>query len=330
MYGEAMARVAEFQAQLGQLQDNIASADRINFFGVVVCLMLGTASLPHVLSRFFVTPSVREARTSVAWSLLFIFILYCTAPAYAAFAKLEVYQQVVVPGLTQLPGWFDAWSKIGLASFVDGQFHLDPDAVVLATPEIAGLPFIVAGLVAAGGLAAALSSADGLLLSIANALSHDIYYRMLDPKADSKRRLIVGRLVMIAAAVAAAFVASLRPAGILTVVGWAFSVAASGLFPALVLGIWWKRTTNAGAVLGMFCGWAVAMVYIMGTQHLGMAPWLGVKNIAAGLFGIPVGFIVTIAVSLVTKAPSKEMQDFIDSIRVPRGQVRLAPEGKSS
>jgi len=326
MYGEAMQHVAELQTQLGLTPDNLGINDRVNFFGLILCLMLGTASLPHVLSRFFNTPSVREARTSVAWSLLFICLLYVTAPAYAAFAKLEVYNHVIVPSLSAGPDWLAAWSKVGLMSLKDGVFSIDPDAVVLAAPEIAGLPFVVAGLVAAGALAASMSSADGLLLSIANALSHDVYFRLIKPQAETRHRLILGRVIMVLVALLAAWVASQRPAGILTVVGWAFSLAASGLFSALVLGIWWKRATNAGAVLGMAAGWAVCLFYIVATQKLGMAPWFGVKNIAAGLFGLPVSLGVTLLVSLFTKAPSQEMQDFIDSIRVPRGQVKMVPK----
>ncbi|HVI50013.1 MAG TPA: sodium:solute symporter family protein [Candidatus Sulfotelmatobacter sp.] len=328
MYGEAMQRVAGLQAQLGLAPDALGISDRVNFFGLVLCLMLGTASLPHVLSRFFNTPSVREARTSVAWSLLFICLLYVTAPAYAAFAKLEVFQHVIATGLSSGPDWLEAWSRIGLMSLKDGVFTIDPDAVVLAAPEIAGLPFVVAGLVAAGALAASMSSADGLLLSIGNALSHDVYYRILKPTAETRHRLILGRVIMVLAALAAAWVASQRPAGILTVVGWAFSLAASGLFAALVLGIWWKRATKTGAVLGMASGWAVCLFYIVATQKLGMPPWFGVKNIAAGLFGLPVSLVVTVLASLFTKPPSQEMQDFIDSIRIPRGQVKMAPKAE--
>lgn len=328
MTGEAMQSLTALQAQMGLTPDSFGISDRLNFFGVVICLMLGTASLPHVLSRFFNTPSVREARTSVAWSLLFICVLYVSAPAYAIFAKLEVVKHVLASGLTAGPEWLTEWSRIGLASLSDGHFFIDPDAIVLAAPEIAGLPFVVAGLVAAGALAASMSSADGLLMSIGNALSHDLYFRILKPTAEPKHRMALGKLLMVLAALLAAFVASHRPAGILTVVGWAFSLAASGLFPALVLGIWWKRTTNAAAVLGMASGWLVCLGYIIAVQALGMAPLFGVKTIAAGLFGLPVSLIVTLLVSLFTQAPSQEMQDFIDSIRIPRGQVKMVPKGE--
>ena len=369
----------------------------INFFALIFCLMVGTASLPHILMRYFTTPSVREARKSVAWSLFFIFLLYFTAPSYAAFAKLEVYQQRHRTTDRDLPAWVQTWGAIGLVGVCDApnaaelfklcagvagnadgvlqlsEFRIDNDAIVLATPEIAGLPYVIAGLVAAGGLAAALSTADGLLLAIANALSHDVYYRMIDSKAGTRRRLIVARTLLILVAIGAAYTASTRPSGILPMVAWAFSLAASGLFPALVMGIWWKRTTAIGACCGMLAGFGVCLFYLIGTHYFpewfisvfgtggareamaagqqaiaeataaggtpeslavlqtahfkamqAQANWWGIRNISCGLFGIPVAFVVTWLVSLITPAPSREMQDFIDSVRVPRGAVRHA------
>jgi cation/acetate symporter len=338
--------------------------DPLNFFGLILCLMVGTASLPHVIMRFFTTPSVREARQSVGWSLLFIFILYFTAPAYAVFAKYEVFTNVLgkdistIQAVATLPSWIFTYGKIGLVKICGvnaaspeavfaacqavkdaagvvkpvtvltfNQFSIVPDTVVLATPEIAGLPYVIAGLVAAGGLAAALSTADGLLLAIANALSHDIYYKMLDPNAPTARRLIVARILLIVVALLAAYTAITLPQGILIFVSWAFSVAASGLFPALVLGVFWKRCTTAGAIAGMVAGFAICVFYMFGTEYYGMAKWFqgtwlsrqGLSNIASGVIGIPVAFLVTIVVSLMTKAPSKELQDFIDQIRIPKG-----------
>lgn len=195
---------------------------------------------------------------------------------------------------------------------------------MLATPEIAGLPYVVSGLVAAGGLAAALSTADGLLLAIANALSHDVYYRMIDPKADTKKRLVISRVLLIGVALVAAYVASTKPSTILSMVAWAFSIAASGLFPALVMGVWWKRTSSQGAIAGMIAGYGVCLYYLITTQFYEAPLWFGIKNISCGAFGIPAAFLTTIVVSLMTPAPSKEMQDFIDSIRVPKGDVLLA------
>ncbi|HYD69172.1 VC_2705 family sodium/solute symporter, partial [Azospirillum sp.] len=212
MYGEALDKITALEGQLGIAKNHVAAFvdakgafswnAAINYFALIFCLMVGTASLPHILMRYFTTPSVRDARKSVAWSLFFIFLLYFTAPAYAAFAKLEVYQNVIGQSISSLPYWVQAWKDVGLVTLKDAnadgilqlaEFTIHPDAIVLATPEIAGLPYVIAGLVAAGGLAAALSTADGLLLAIANALSHDVYYRMIDPKADAKRRLVTAR-----------------------------------------------------------------------------------------------------------------------------------------
>ncbi len=273
--------------------------DMLNFFALVFCLMVGTASLPHVLMRYFTTPSVREARSSVAWTLLFIFILYFTAPAYAAFAKLEVYENVIGKNLSQLPGWVYSYGKVGLISICGAtadtvqnvmaacgrianhpgtlrlaDFNIQADAIVIATPEIAGLPYVVAGLVAAGGLAAALSTADGLLLAIANALSHDVYSKMINPNAPVARKLVIARVLLIIVAILAAYVAAGRPADIVAMVAWAFSLAAAGLFPALVMGIWSKKTTTTAAVAGIWVGFLVTLMYLVVTRYV---PWFGVE-----------------------------------------------------
>jgi cation/acetate symporter len=358
MYGQALEQITVLEAQLGVVKYHVAPfvdaegnysfIAAVNFFALIFCLMVGTASLPHILMRYFTTPSVREARKSVGWSLFFIFLLYFTAPSYAAFAKLEVYQHVIGQPIADLPAWVANWGAVGLVGACDAtnaaelfsmcagvagnndgilqlaEFKINNDAIVLATPEIAGLPYVIAGLVAAGGLAAALSTADGLLLAIANALSHDIYYRMIDNKADTKRRLVVARTLLILVAILAAYTAGTKPAGILAMVAWAFSLAASGLFPALVMGIWWKRTTAIGACCGMVAGFGICLFYLISTQYFEMPLWWGIKNISCGLFGIPVAFLVTWLVSMITPAPSREMQDFIDSVRVPRGAVRHA------
>ena len=349
-YGQALQRIGELEQELGVAKAHVApflNLDALNFFALILCLMIGTASLPHILMRYFTTPTVRDARKSVAWSLFFIFLLYFTAPAYAAFAKLEIYQNVIGQTIADLPVWVANWGTVGLVTICDAvdagatiakcvrndvpvngngdgilqlsEFVIHPDAIVLATPEIAGLPYVIAGLVAAGGLAAALSTADGLLLAIANALSHDVYYQMIDPKASTTRRLTVARVLLVAVAVVGAYSASFQPAVIVAMVAWAFSLAAAGLFVPLVLGIWWKRTTKAGACAGMIAGFMVCLVYLVGTQFVGMELWFGVRNISSALFGLPVAFVVTIVVSLMTKAPSQEMQDLVDAVRVPRG-----------
>lgn len=338
MYGEILQRITELEQTkpaLAGAQAHVmpfTTFDPLNFFALILCLMVGTASLPHVLMRFFTTPSVRDARKSVGWSLLFIFLLYFTAPAYAAFAKYEIFTNVIGATISELPNWVKIYSDIGLVTIADAnkdgilqfaELKINPDVIVIATPEIAGLPYVIAGLVAAGGLAAALSTADGLLLAIANALSHDIYYRMIDPQASTAKRLVVARILLVVVAILAAAVASTRPGGILALVAWAFSLAAAGLFPVLVLGVWWKRCTKEGAIAGMLVGFGFTLFYLVGTKYFGMPLWFGVSNISAGLFGIPTGFLATIIVSMMTPPPSREMQDFIDSIRIPRGQTLM-------
>jgi cation/acetate symporter len=271
----------------------------LNFFGIIFCMMVGTASLPHILMRYFTTPSVREARQSVAWSLLFIFLLYFSAPAYAAFSKLEVYTNIIGSNVDALKPWLFTWGELGLIQIcgknaaslqaaIDAckaiaghggvvrlqDFVINTDVIVLSTPEIAGLPYVISGLVAAGGLAAALSTADGLLLAIANALSHDIYYKMLDPNAPTIRRLTVARVLLFFVAVIAAYLASTKPGDILAMVGWAFSLAMAGNFPALVMGIWWKRATTTGAVCGIIAGFGLCLFYLVVSRYF---PGVGVK-----------------------------------------------------
>ncbi len=408
-YGQAIADITAREQQM--LQTGLATAaslkphiepfinySPLNYFGIIFCMMCGTASLPHILMRYFTTPSVREARQSVAWSLFFIFLLYFSAPAYAAFSKLEVYTNIIGRDVTALRPWLFTWGELGLiqvcgknAVNLDSviaackaiaghpgvvrlqDFVINTDVIVLSTPEIAGLPYVISGLVAAGGLAAALSTADGLLLAIANALSHDIYYKMLDPNAPTFRRLLVARILLLIVAVAAAYTASHRPADILAMVGWAFSLAMAGNFPALVMGIWWKRATTMGAICGIIAGFGLCVFYLVttryfpgyGVQYFGMtsllnpvtgapvvdvakamaAPnafdtwvaltgpnahplanrvgWFNLNNINCGLLGMPLGFLVIYLVSLVTPAPSKEMQAYIDEIRKPRGATIL-------
>ena len=313
------------------------SIDRLNFLTLVFCLMLGTAALPHILMRFYTTPSVREARTSVFWSLLFILGLYLTAPAYAVFVKYEVYAHLVGTPIDVLPSWIGAWSKIGLVSIEDmnhdgilqlAELTLSPDVIVLATPEIAGLPYVVSGLVAAGALAAALSTADGLLLTIASALSHDVYYKIIRPRASTQWRLVVSKTVLLVVAVLAAMAASQKPSTILSIVAWAFSLAAAAFFPALVLGIFWKRANACGAVSGMLVGLLVTIYYVvrleidaipwLGLTDIGMSPWFGVQSVSAGVWGVAIGWVTIVLVSLCTPLSEKQQTDFVEQIRLPR------------
>ncbi len=299
---------------------------RLNFIALTLCLMVGTAALPHILMRFYTTPSVREARNSVFWSLLFISLLYLTAPAYAVFAKYEVYTNVIGTAIAELPSWVASWAKIGLVAVEDinadgilqlAELTLNPDVIVLATPEIAGLPYVVAGLVAAGGLAAALSTADGLLLTIANALSHDVYFQMINPAASTRRRMAISKALLLLVAVAAAWVASLRPDTILSMVAWAFSIAGACFFPALVLGIFWHRASRAGAIAGMLTGLGLTLYYLLGVKYFGMQTWFGISDLSAGVFGLAAGFVVIILVSLVTRAPDAKTRAMIEEVRYP-------------
>jgi cation/acetate symporter len=310
---------------------------RRNFLALVFCLMVGTAALPHILMRYYTTPSVREARESVTWSLFFIFLLYFTAPALAVLVKYEMFTGVVGASFANLPEWISAWNRVdpALLSVVDinkdgilqlGEIRIGGDIVVLATPAIGGLPYVISGMVAAGGLAAALSTADGLLLTIANALSHDLYYKMIDPNAPTSRRVAISKALLLVVALAAAYVAAQKPADILFLVSAAFSFAAAAFFPALVLGIFWKRASRWGASLGMIAGLGTTLYYMVTTQPwmrgiFGVTSpielWWGIQPISAGLFGVPVGFAVIILVSLVTPGPRKETQELVEHVRYP-------------
>ncbi len=356
-YGEAVARIQELEPLIGL---GTAAVDKAPFGGVGIlktphfapaggmdswkfitlaaCMMMGTASLPHILMRYFTTPSVRDARRSVAWSLLFIFLLYFTAPALATLTKL----QLIDPNLaTSIIGksfeavkslaWVQNWENVKMLYLVDSnkdgilqlnEFFMRADIVVLATPEIAGLPYVISGLVAAGGMAAAMSTADGLLLAIANALSHDLYYKIIDPKADVRHRLIVARVLLVGIGAAGAAVASLRLTGILGAVAWAFDFAMSGLFFPLVLGVWWKRANRPGAIAGMVCGFAAGSAYLY-YVYTGGTPWMGIDHLRFGIIGAGVSLIAMVVVSLATPAPDAETQAMVDEVRVPSGKSIL-------
>jgi len=312
---------------------------RRNFLALIFCLMVGTAALPHILMRYYTTPSVKEARDSVTWSLFFIFLLYFTAPALAVLVKYEVFNVLVGTPFDKLPAWIANWARVdpALLSVADinkdgifqlGEMRISGDIIVLATPEIGGLPYVVSGMVAAGGLAAALSTADGLLLTIANALSHDLYYKMIDPNASTSRRVSISKALLVVVALAAAYVAAQKPADILFLVSAAFSFAAATFFPVLVLGIFWKRANKWGATLGMIAGLGTTFYYMATTQPwlrgvFGVTSpiadniWWGILPISAGLFGVPIGIAVIIVVSLLTPSPSKETQELVEHVRYP-------------
>ena len=305
------------------------------FVTLVACMMIGTASLPHILMRYFTTPSVRDARNSVAWSLFFIFLLYFSAPALASFSKLQLIDPNLATSIIGDPieqvlalEWVQKWSAIGMIAVKDGnadgilqinEFFLNPDIIVLATPEIAGLPYVISGLVAAGGMAAAMSTADGLLLAMANALSHDLYYKIIDPKAETKKRLLTARVLLLVIGAGGALVASMKLTGILGAVAWAFCFAMSGLFFPLVLGVWWKRANRAGAIAGMVVGLGVGWWYLIAVRS-GMTPWIGLDHLRFGIVGTAASLVSMVVVSLLTPAPDEEIQRMVDEVRVPRGE----------
>jgi len=331
----AAGKLAALKVGINDASDTLMA--KWKFFTLVLCMMAGTASLPHVLMRYFTTSSVKAARQSVGYSLLFICLLYLTAPALATFTKLSLLDPTVA---TSIIGktiaevsnleWIQQWSNVGFLKVVDGngdgilqinEFFMRGDIVVLATPEMAGLPYVISGLVAAGGLAAAMSTADGLLLAIANALSHDLYYKIIDPKADTKTRLIVARILLLVIGAAGAFVASMKLTGILGAVAWAFCFANSGLFFPLVLGVWWKRANRAGAVAGMIGGFGAGAWYLYMVQFAGMAPWLGIDGLRFGMIGMPVSLILMVVFSLMTEEPDAETQKMVEEIRIPSGKT---------
>ena len=360
-YGDAIARLGELEAlhKVGEMKPTEAFAGvraltiehatagasalaNWKFVTLAFMMMAGTASLPHILMRYFTTPSVRAARTSVAWSLLFIFLLYFTAPALATFTKLQVLDPNLATGIIGKSfsevaslDWIQKWSNVGMLKISDSngdgilqinEFFMRGDIVVLATPEIAGLPFVISGLVAAGGMAAAMSTADGLLLAIANALSHDLYYKIIDPSADTRKRLVAARVLLIAIGAAGAFVASFKLTGILGAVAWAFNFAASGLFFPLVLGIWWKRANREGAVAGMICGFVAGTAYLIWVRFMGGAEFIGLDHLRFGIVGMAVSLVAMVVVTQMTKEPDEETQKMVDDMRIPKGASVLSSD----
>jgi cation/acetate symporter len=321
------------------MTETFADADprthKLNFLSLLLCLSIGTASLPHILTRYNTTTSVASARRSVGWTLFFVALFYVTVPVLAVLIKHEILSGLVGHRFAELPQWVMQWRRVepylirvtdfngdGIVRWAGIQ--MQPDMVVLAAPEIAGLPYVISGLIAAGALAAALSTADGLLLTIANALSHDVYYCMVDKTATSQRRVTISKILLLGVALLASYVASLNTGNILFLVGAAFSLAASSLFPALVLGVFWKRTTKRGVVAGMISGLAVCVYYIVSTypffvQLTGFAGrrWFGIEPISSGVFGVPAGFAVAILVSLLDTKPDAWTRALVDYIRHP-------------
>ena len=366
VYGDAVTRITELEQLhgLGTLEAVSGAAGGLKaltvpfvqagsdalsswkFVTLVLCMMAGTASLPHILMRYFTTPSVKAARQSVAWSLFFIFLLYFTAPALATFTKLQILDPNLATGIigksiaeVNALDWIQKWSNVGFLQVIDAngdgilqlnEFFMRGDIVVLATPEIAGLPYVISGLVAAGGMAAAMSTADGLLLAIANALSHDLYYKIIDPNAETKKRLLVARALLLIIGALGAFVASLKLTTILGAVAWAFDFACSGLLFPIVLGIWWKRANRAGAIAGMIGGFVAGTWYLYMVRFAGMDPWIGIDHLRFGIIGMPVSLVCMVVVSLMTEEPDAETQAMVDETRVPAGRAVLRATHKQN
>jgi len=310
---------------------------RLNFMALVLCLMMGTASLPHVLVRFYTTPSVGQARQSVAWTLFFVVLLYLSAPVLAIMIKHEVFHHLVGMPFESLPAWLADWARIDpkLLSMEDinsdgrlqlSELHIGADIMVLAASEIAQMPYVMTALVAAGALAAALSTADGLLLTLSNALSHDTYYHYLDPHASTAKRVTAAKILLLVLALLAAYVATLKPGDLLFMVSVAFSLAAAAFFPALVLGIFWRRANGWGAAAGMLGGLLVTGGYILWNAS-GFRAWAGltstpdllwgIEPISAGVLGVPVGLVLIVLVSMLTGPPQAIERSTVAHLRRP-------------
>ena len=363
--GEEVAKIAALEAQFGLVKNSAAAIKAAGvpgglsyisvphsaapagamaawkYISLAICMMVGTASLPHILMRYFTTPNVTSARRSVAWSLFFIFLLYFSAPMLATLSKIQLIDPSLPTSIIGKPidqvmaiEWVKNWIHVKQAFIADfnkdgilqlNEWFMRGDVVVLATPEVAGLPYVVTGLVAAGGMAAAMSTADGLILAIANALSHDIYYKMIDPKADVRTRLLVARVLLVVIGALGAYIASMRLTSILGAVAWAFDFAMSGLFFPLVLGVWWKRATRQGAIAGMVLGLASGTAYLVyvAPAFYNNTPWLGIDHLRFGIIGAVVCLVAMVVVSLATEEPDSATQKMVDEVRIPSGRSIL-------
>ena len=335
-------RLDGLHAELGFAPYTDGSKGTFDLIAITAALMVGTAGLPHVIIRFFTVPRVRDARTSVGWALLFIAILYTTAPAVAVFARTNLLATVSGQPRADVPAWFETWEETGLISYEDrngdgliqyvgadspleNELTIDRDIMVLANPEIAGLPAWVIGLVAAGGLAAALSTAAGLLLVVSSAVSHDLLKRAFRPDITERGELVAARLSAAVAVIVAGYLGIDPPGFVAEVVAFAFGLAASSFFPVLILGIFWKRMNREGAIAGMVTGIVFTAAYIVYFKFVDPAAnvpdrWLfGVSPEGIGTVGMALNFAVGGLVSLLTPPPPEAIQRLVDDIRVPKG-----------
>jgi len=330
---------------------------------ITFALMVGTAGLPHIIIRFYTVPTVKAARASAGWALLFIAMLYTVAPAVAAFARYNMITSIENKAYKDAPSWLTDWEKTGLVAWVDknndgkitysagpafvgppqftdkvgpegqrmvsnkltdnkNEIFIDNDIIVLASPQIANLPAWVVGLVAAGGLAAALSTAAGLLLVIGSAISHDLYYRIINPNATEKTRMLLSRIMIGVAIAVAGYFGVNPPAFVAQVVAFAFGLAASSFFPIIIMGIFWKRATKEGCIAGMIVGIGFTAFYILQVNFWKVPPWfLGISAEGIGTIGMIFNFIAIYIVSLISPPPPQEVQDMVERIRYPKGSM---------
>ncbi|MGN7938800.1 sodium:solute symporter family protein [Virgibacillus sp. 6R] len=326
-YGKIVEEMGELDRQLGisEYFAPFTNDTKWQFLALMFTLMAGTAGLPHVIVRFYTVSTMKAARWSGAWALLFIGLLYLSAPAYAAFSRFILMTNVAGRKLSELPAWTETWVNTGKLQIADGngdgilqwnELIISNDIVVMATPEIANLGMFVIGLVAAGAMAAALSTAGGLMIAISSSFAHDIYYRVLKPQASEKNRLAVARWSIVIATLLAGVIALDPPGAITQIVAWAFALASGTFFPALLIGVWWKRSNTPGVISGMIVGLAVTLIYIFASKYGGFTI-AGIIDTGAGVFGAFAGIVTNIIVSLSTKAPSIEKQGEVINLRYP-------------
>jgi cation/acetate symporter len=325
-YGELVGKIGELDRELGVSEyfAPFTNGTKWQFMALMFTLMAGTAGLPHVIVRFYTVSTMKAARWSGAWALLFIGLLYLSAPAYAAFSRFILMTKVAGSQISDLPSWTKSWVDTGKLQVADAngdgilqwkEIIISNDIVVMATPEIANLGVFVIGLVAAGAMAAALSTAGGLMIAISSSFAHDIYYRVFKPNATEKNRLAVARWSIVIATVLAGIVA-LNPPGVITqIVAWAFALASGTFFPALLLGVWWRRSNAQGVIAGMLVGLGVTLTYIF-LARSGITLF-GIIDTGAGVFGAAAATIANIVVSLMTKAPSQKIQEEVMDLRYP-------------
>lgn len=326
-YGKIVEEMGELDRQLGisEYFAPFTNGTKWQFLALMFTLMAGTAGLPHVIVRFYTVSTMKAARWSGAWAILFIGLLYLSAPAYAAFSRFILMTQVAGQKLSELPAWTTSWVNTGKLQLADGngdgvlqwsELIISNDIVVMATPEIANLGMFVIGLVAAGAMAAALSTAGGLMIAISSSFAHDIYYRVMKPNASEKNRLSVARWSIVIATLFAGLIALNPPGAITQIVAWAFALASGTFFPALLIGVWWKRSNTPGVISGMLVGLAVTLIYIFASKYGGFTI-AGIIDTGAGIFGATAAILTNVIVSLSTKAPSIKTQEEVLNLRYP-------------